>query len=358
MEIRHCDDNRAERQKLFVETEDGKFKYQIFMDFAKNLPKEYEYATIQGNVSGGCCDKDGNIYFGLRGGGHMSCFPLTTLIKLDPDGNYLGTFCKGKLGHLHFFHITDHGTMVILQTNSDYAIEVDMETEEIVRTFGEKDKPSDTGHDVARAYDYTRMHYGMFATEPTSPFGVEYALYLDFLPSKMAGPFNKPTDVAFDSKGNYYFSDGYKNVAIHKFDANGNYVKSWGGKGVYDPFTDTPGKFLLPHSLCVDKNDNVWVCDREKDALHIFDCEGNLLAYYSNNMGQPSGVCSDANNVYVVGRGGYLTIFDFDFNVVGELGVFNGNLRGHHITCDGNGNLYIFPTGANKEHQVIALKRI
>lgn len=91
--------------------------------------------------------------------------------------------------------------------------------------------------------------------------------------------------------------------------------------------------------------------------MHVFDNEGNVLAYCSHNMAQPSGVDCDGQYVYVVGRGGYVTIFDLEFNIVGQLGVFNGNLRGHDVAADSKGNLYLFPCHANEEHQIIALKR-
>ena len=39
-----------------------------------------------------------------------------------------------------------------------------------------------------------------------------------------------------------------------------------------------------------------------------------------------------------------------------ELGEFNGDLRAHSVACDDEGNVYLFPTHANTEHQVIALK--
>ena len=359
MKMMHCDDKRTERQKVFIETEDGKFRYQLFMDYAKGLPEEYKLVPIAGNISGGCVDKDDNLYCGLRGGSFMSPYPTTCLIKLDPEGNYIGKFGEGKLGHLHFFECTDHDTIVVLQTNNDYAIEMTLDTEEVVRTFGEKDRPSDNGRDVDATFNLTRIHNGIFATEPF--LGYEFGTYGQYLVhqnAKMTGPFNKPTDVDFDSQGNYYFSDGYGNFAVHKYDKDGNYVKTWGGKGVFDPYTDTPGKFLVPHSLCVDKKDQIWVCDREKDAIHVFDMEGNVLAYCSHNMSQPSGVDTDGQYVYFVGRGGYLTIFDMNFNIVGELGFFNGNLRAHHLVADSKGNLYLFPTHANFEHQIIALKRV
>lgn len=360
MKIMHCDDNRAEEQKVFVETADGKFKYQLFMDYAKGLPEEYKLIPIQGNISGGCVDKEDNLYCGLRGGGMMSPFPLTCLIKLDPDGNYIGTFGKGKLGHLHFFEVTDHGTIVILQTNSDYALEMDLKTEEVVRVFGKKDQPSDTGRmDMSVSFDWDRIHKGLYATEPFAGYnGGTYSQMVSHLNTRMAGPFNKPTDVDFDSQGNYYFSDGYGNVAVQKFDKDGNHVKTWGGPAHFDNETDDPGKFLVPHSICVDARDHVWVCDREKDAVHVFDAEGNVLAYCRGNMSQPSGVDTDGTYVYVAGRGGYITIFDLDMNIVGKLGFFNGNLRAHHIVADSKGNLYLFPTHANFEHQIIAMKRI
>ena len=359
MKMMSCDDKRAERQKVFVETEDGKFKYQVFLDYAKGLPREYELVPIAGNISGGCVDKDDNLYCGLRGGSFMSPFPATCLIKLDPDGNYLDSLGKGILGGLHFFECTDHNTIVLVQTPESYAIEMSMDGKQIVRTFGEKNKPCDNNRDIDAVYNSVRMHNGIFATEPfAGNSGGSYAWKLAFDNGTMGKPFHNPTDVDVDSKGNYYFSDGYGNVAIHKFDKNGNYVKSWGGKGVFDPYTDTPGKFLVPHSLCVDANDNVWVCDREKDAVHVFVSEGNVLAYCSHNMSQPSGVDASGDYVYVVGRGGYITIFDLAFNIVGEIGFFNGNLRGHHIAADSKGNLYLFPTHANFEHQIIALKRV
>ena len=359
MKILHCEDNRAENQKVFLETADGRFKYQLFMDYAKGLPKEYELVPILGNISGGCVDKDDNLYCGLRGGGFMSPYPETCLIKLDPEGNYLGHIGDGLLGHLHFFECTYHDTMVVLQTNNDYAIEITMDGKQIVRTFGEKNKPTDNNRHQDTQYYWERIHRGLYPTEPFSGYDSgSFGQYQGFQTAKLTGPFNKPTDVDFDSKGNYYFSDGYGNVAVHKFDAEGNYVKTWGGVGVYDNETDTPGRFLVPHSICVDARDQVWVCDREKDAVHMFDSEGNILAYCSHNLSQPSGVDTDGTYVYVVGRGGYLTIFDLDFNIVGQLGFFNGNLRGHHIVADSRGNLYLFPTHANFEHQIIALKRV
>ena len=52
MKMMHCDANRTERQKVFIETADGKFKYQLFMDYAKGLPESLEMVPYMGNISG------------------------------------------------------------------------------------------------------------------------------------------------------------------------------------------------------------------------------------------------------------------------------------------------------------------
>src|SRR6187399_1370757 len=54
------------------------------------------------------------------------------------------------------------------------------------------------------------------------------------------GNFRQPTDVAWDSQGNTYITDGYVNSRVAKYDKNGDWVKSWGTKG------DGPGQFNTP----------------------------------------------------------------------------------------------------------------
>jgi predicted dehydrogenase len=39
--------------------------------------------------------------------------------------------------------------------------------------------------------------------------------------------FRQPTDVAWDSDGNIYITDGYVNSRVAKYDKNGDWVKSW-----------------------------------------------------------------------------------------------------------------------------------
>ncbi|MGI5888164.1 MAG: hypothetical protein ACOX6J_02155 [Oscillospiraceae bacterium] len=357
MEIRHLNEDRSREQKLIVGTEDGTFRYEVLMDYPKGLPDDLALVPYSGNISGGTVDSEGNLLCGLRGGSMMNGEPVTQILKFDSDGNYIESLGKGAIsGTIHFIAEAPDGRIYITISSGNYCIILskDGSTERICGPENEEGESS-----IDSIYLDLLLHKGIIPTEPFHGRKMDMYAWSRYIETgKMRGPFHNPTDVSFDSKGNCYFSDGYSNFAVHKYDSRGNYIKSFGGKGVIDPTKDTPGKFLVPHSICVDANDNIWVCDREKDAVHVFDNEGNVIGYARGNMGQPSGVDTDGKYVYVAGRGGYLTIFDLEMNIVGELGFFNGNLRAHDIAADKNGNLYLFPTKANYEHQIIALKRV
>ena len=86
------------------------------------------------------------------------------------------------------------------------------------------------------------------------------------------GLFRQPTDVAWDSDGNIYITDGYINSRVAKYDRNGDWVKSWGEKGT------GPGQFRLPHAIAIDRNDNVYVGDRTNRRIQVFDTERQVPA--------------------------------------------------------------------------------
>src|SRR5207248_9767774 len=85
------------------------------------------------------------------------------------------------------------------------------------------------------------------------------------------GMFRQVTDMAWDSAGNTYISDGYINSRVATVDQQGNWVKSWGEPG------DQPGQFNTPHSIAVDAQGRVYVADRGNRRLQVFDAEGNFI---------------------------------------------------------------------------------
>ena len=346
MKLSHCDINRDYVQKTIYTC--GDFSYEYESDFAKNLPA----SLARCSVAGGCCDPEGNVYLSVRGPGQI--------VKLDRDGNFVKSFGGNLLeDYIHFikFH-PEHQTIICTDTHNHYVLEFDLEGN-LVRQFGEKGKASDTGCDMGTLARMRRQGK-IFPTEPYLGVVGMWAFYeAQRRVNKVAGPFNQPTDIDLTSDGKYVIADGYGNRAIHIFNQEGKLEKTISGLGDWEkPFEDTPGKMLIVHALCVDANDHIWVCDREKDAVHVFDLEGNVVGYCSNNMGAPSGVDTDGKYVYVIGRAGYLTIFDLEYNVVAQLGTVNSDLRAHDLAADQEGNLFLFPTHANEDHQVIKLRRI
>jgi len=110
-------------------------------------------------------------------------------------------------------------------------------------------------------------------------FGRKQEASDEAVPHKRTGPppkhedgrFRQPTDVAWDSAGNAFISDGYVNARVAKVDKNGNWVKSWGEKG------DKAGEFNTPHSIATDAQGNVYVGDRGNGRIQVFDGDGKFL---------------------------------------------------------------------------------
>ena len=55
--------------------------------------------------------------------------------------------------------------------------------------------------------------------------------------------FQGPTDVTWDSQGNFYVADGIRNARIAKYDVNGKWVMNWGMR------SDGPGEFNVIKGL-------------------------------------------------------------------------------------------------------------
>jgi hypothetical protein len=97
------------------------------------------------------------------------------------------------------------------------------------------------------------------------------------------GRFRQPTDVAWDSEGNIYITDGYVNSRVAKYDKNGDWVKSWGEPGT------GPGQFNTPHAIVIDRNNNVYVGDRGNRRVQVFDTDGKFLRMFSVDVPPPPG---------------------------------------------------------------------
>jgi hypothetical protein len=103
-------------------------------------------------------------------------------------------------------------------------------------------------------------------------------------PVHVDGYFHGPTDVAFDSDDNVYIADGYTNSRVAKYDKNGNWVKSWGSRGPGGAqANENPGQFNTLHNIAVDRQNNVYVADRNNRRIQVFDRDGAFQRFIHLN---------------------------------------------------------------------------
>ena len=156
-----------------------------------------------------------------------------------------------------------------------------------------------------------------------------------------AGPteFNKPTDVAFGSGGEFYVTDGYGNTRVLKFSPSGGLVHQWGAAG------KEPGQFDTPHAIVRDAKGRLIVGDRENQRIQIFDADGKLLDVWPGFY--PYGLAFDAKeNLYVAdGIANEVLRLDSAGKIVERFGK-KGSAPGefdlpHMLAFDKAGNLFV-----------------
>ena len=106
-------------------------------------------------------------------------------------------------------------------------------------------------------------------------------------------PFNHPTRAAVAPDGEIYVADGYGNARIHRFSPEGEWRASFGEVG------QGPGEFMTPHSIIVDRENRLVVCDRENDRVQLFDRDGRWLAEW-RGLCRPMDLCERDDGVILV----------------------------------------------------------
>ena len=218
-------------------------RFRAQADFFKLPPDMYF-----GEAAGVAVNSKGHIFVFSRGNTSGPAYGAAAaqLLEFDSDGKYIR-----EIGHHLYAWSFAHAVKVDKEDNiwaadkgSDMVIKFSPEGH-VLMVFGRKQEASDEGTGPLR--------------HPRPP-----------LPP-IDGEFRQVTDMAWDSAGNTYVSDGYINSRIAKIDKNGNWIKSWGEPGT------GPGQFNTPHSIAIDDADNVYVADRGNGRIQVFDKDGKYL---------------------------------------------------------------------------------
>ena len=187
------------------------------------------------------------------------------------------------------------------------------------------------------------------------------------------------TDVAWDSQGNIYISDGYINSRVAKYSKDGDWVKSWGEPGT------GPGQFRTVHAIAIDRNDNVYVGDRANHRVQVFDTDGKFLrmfsvdvppapgtkAVYGNTpsgdrltqvIGAPNSLCitPGPNQVMFLGEStfpGRVFKLTLEGKVLGVIGRSGRNLKqfsgAHALACPSENEIYVAETANWRVQKVL-----
>src|SRR6201999_675461 len=91
--------------------------------------------------------------------------------------------------------------------------------------------------------------------------------------------FDKVTNVAFDSEGMMWVTDGdlngLNNRVLQLNPVTQEVLQVWCAPG--DVPGDGPGQFHLPHSIAIDPFDRVWIADALNNRVQILTTGGEFL---------------------------------------------------------------------------------
>lgn len=277
----------------------GDYTYEVAEGWGQ-LPPGWTWGWIPAVA----CDSQDRVYVYSR-----SEHPL---VLFDRDGTFLDSWGEGILQDAHGIYIDEEDNVYCTERDTHCVFKFNA-TGELVMTLGTPGVPGE--HD--------------------------------------GDPFRKPTDLAIASSGELFVSDGYGNARVHKFSPEGEPLLSWGEYG------DGPGQFALSHCVRVDKQDRVWVCDRENDRIQIFDTDGNFLTEWTGLL-RPDTIYFDPNDdvVYVAELTHQVSIYTFDGDLITQWGGAKKSEKPgeflacpHGIWADSRGDLYVGQVQADGQLQ-------
>ncbi|MBP8845522.1 MAG: hypothetical protein KBF21_06325 [Thermoanaerobaculia bacterium] len=94
---------------------------------------------------------------------------------------------------------------------------------------------------------------------------------------------DRPTNVAFDSKGNLYVTD-IGRFQVVKFDRDGHFQSTIGKAG------DSPGHFARPKGTAIDREGRLYAVDAAFNNVQIFSPEGRVLMFFGDAGLGPGGL--------------------------------------------------------------------
>ena len=282
---------------------------------------KYDYELVQswgtlpdgmtfGTVSSVAADSQNRVYVYQR--------KDPPIVVLDSDGNYLNSWGISAFNLPHGFCIVDD-VIYLTDREDSVCLKYTLDGKPLM-VLGDRGIHSDTG-----------------CEEPGE------------LVPRAAGPFNYPSEMYPSPSGDLYVSDGYRNSRVHRFSAEGRYITSWGtpGKG-------GPGEFHLPHSLLIDEEGLVYVCDRENNRIQVFTPEGEFITMWTD-MTRPNDISQSVDGNFYIAESTFegstprITVRDKE----GEILSSWESRQAHGLWVDKQDSVYLALPGAQSVDKYI-----
>ena len=282
---------------------------------------KYDYELVQswgtlpdgmtfGTVSSVAADSQNRVYVYQR--------KDPPIVVLDSDGNYLNSWGISAFNLPHGFCIVDD-VIYLTDREDSVCLKYTLDGKPLM-VLGDRGVHSDTG-----------------CEEPGE------------LVPRAAGPFNYPSEMYPSPSGDLYVSDGYRNSRVHRFSAEGRYITSWGtpGKG-------GPGEFHLPHSLLIDEEGLVYVCDRENNRIQVFTPEGEFITMWTD-MTRPNDISQSVDGDFYIAESTFegstprITVRDKE----GEILSSWESRQAHGLWVDKQDSVYLALPGAQSVDKYI-----
>lgn len=306
----------------------GKYTYEL-ANWQAKFPNDWQPIEVNGLA----IDKQDRLYAFNTGE-----YPVTVF---DRDGNLLSTWQNDIFTHSHGATIAPDGS-VFYADDGNHTVNKFSPDGKLLKTFGEKGKPSDTGYTTV---DENGKKLGFFEALATVKRG--------------GPPFNGPTDIAVTPSGDFYVADGYYNARVHKFSADGKLLFSWGEPG------NGPGQFFVPHGIALDKKGRVYVADRHNNRLQVFDGKGRFITQWEK-LNFPTDIFIDKDQTVYVSElmPPGIAIYDINGKLIARWGNEGRTKEDplfvalHSIVVDSGGNIFVCEVmGVQKDTPFFATRK-
>ncbi|HYM35978.1 MAG TPA: peptidyl-alpha-hydroxyglycine alpha-amidating lyase family protein [Steroidobacteraceae bacterium] len=233
-----------------------------------------------GEIAGVAVNNAGHVFVFQRGNTSGPAYGAAAaqLLEFDQKGKFVREIGKHLYAwsYAHAVRVDPEGNIWAIDKGSDMVIKFTPQGR-VAMVFGRKSEASDEN---AHPLGHPR---------PPLPPGI--------------GTFRQVTDIAWDSKGNGYISDGYINSRVAKVSKDGKWLASFGSPG------SEPGQFNTLHSIASDASDLIYVADRGNRRIQVLDTEGKVVKIISINVPAPPDAEAAIGGRPQVGPDGYSGAF-------------------------------------------------